>query len=90
MNHEPAFITKDVELAAYIHARDVKILDVRKNDANKTLFVFSNEDGETQKIAMTFYNHDDKVSASKLLRSFQQIRSLLFDPNLERSGKVAT
>lgn len=85
MNHEPAFITKDVELAAYIHARDVKILDVRKNDANKTLFVFANEGGETQKIAMTFYNHNDMVSASKLLRSFQQIRSLLFDPNLERT-----
>jgi hypothetical protein len=78
------FATKDIELAAYLHAREVKITDVRKNEANKTVFVFTNDEGGTQKTALSFYNHDDQISASKLLWSFQQIKSMVFDPNLER------
>jgi hypothetical protein len=82
------FVTKDIELAAYLHANDIKIIDVRKNEANKTLFVFDGGDGGTQKLSLAFYNHDDLISASKLLWSFQQIKSLLFDPNLERASKA--
>lgn len=78
------YSTKDIELAAYLHARDVKIVDVRKNEANKTVFCFANQDGETQKMSLAFYNHDDQISASRLLWSFGQIKNLLFDPNLER------
>lgn len=78
------FTTKDIELAAFLHASEVKITDVRKNEANKTVFIFTNEDGSTQKRALNFYNHEDQISASKLLWSFQQIKSMVFDPNLER------
>jgi hypothetical protein len=84
------FSTKDIELAAFLHASNVKIVDVRKNDARKTVFHFENSEGSTQKLALSFYNHDDKVSASKLLWSFGQIKNLLFDPNFEneRAAKV--
>jgi hypothetical protein len=78
------YSTKDIELASYIHACGVKIADVRKNEANKTVFVFANPDGETQKMSLRFYNGDDQISASKLLWSFTQVKHLLFDPNLER------
>lgn len=78
------FTTKDIELAAFLHASDIKITDIRKNEANKTVFAFANEDGNTQKMALNFYNHEDQISASKLLWSFQQIKSMVFDPNLER------
>jgi len=90
MSNNGTFVTKDIELAAYLHANDVKIVDVRKNEANKTVFVFTNEDGSSQRMSLAFYNHDDMISASKLLWSFQQIKSLLFDPNLERSTKART
>lgn len=83
------YSTKDIELASYLHAREVKIVDVRKNEANKTVFVFENRDGETQKMSLAFYNHDDQISASKLLWSFSQVKHLLFDPNLERRGSGA-
>lgn len=78
------YSTKDIELAAYIHARGVKITDVRKNEANKTVFVFANPDGETQKMSLAFYNGEDQISASKLLWSFGQVKHILFDPNLDR------
>ena len=76
------FTTKDIELAAYLHASDIKIVDVRKNEANKTVFVFANEDGKAQSMMLSFYNHEDKISASRLLWSFSQIKSMVFDPNL--------
>lgn len=82
------FTTKDIELAAFLHASEVKIVDVRKNEANKTVFAFINEDGNTQKMALNFYNHDDQISASKLLWSFGQIKNMVFDPNLERSATM--
>jgi len=82
------FSTKDIELAAFLHASGVKILDVRKNDANKTVFHFDANDGQTQKLGLSFYNHEDNISASKLLWSFGQIKQLLFDPNLERERTV--
>lgn len=78
------YSTKDVELAAFLHASKVKIIDVRKNEANKTIFVFENPDGATQKMSLKFYNHEDEISASRLLSSFQTMRHLIFDPNLER------
>lgn len=88
MSNHGEFVTKDIELAAYLHANDVKIMDVRKNEANKTIFVFDDGSGGTQKMSLAFYNHDDQISASKLLWSFQQMRSLLFDPNLERAPRA--
>lgn len=88
MSMNGTFSTKDIELAAFLHASEVKILDVRKNDANKTVFIFANLDGSTQKLALAFYNHEDQISASKLLWSFGQIKQLLFDPNLERERTV--
>ncbi len=90
MTPNGVFVTKDIELAAYLHANDVKIIDVRKNEANKTVFVFDAREGATQKLSLAFYNHEDQISASKLLWSFQQIKSLLFDPNLERAQKART
>lgn len=78
------FTTKDIELAAFLHAMEVKIVDVRKNEANKTVFAFSNDGSQTQAMALAFYNHDDQISASKLLWSFQQIKNMVFDPNVER------
>jgi len=86
MSANGIFLTKDIELAAFLHASEVKIIDVRKNEVNKTVFVFENKTGNTQGMALSFYNHEDKISASKLLWSFAQIRSMIFDPNLERSG----
>jgi hypothetical protein len=86
MSQNGVFLTKDIELAAFLHASDVKILDVRKNEANKTVFVFENQAGGAQKMALSFYNHDDAISASRLLWSFAQIKNMIFDPNLERSG----
>ena len=88
MNSERGFITKDIELAAFLHANEVRILDIRKNEANKTIFIFSNEGGNSQKMSLAFYNHEDQISASKLLWSFQQIKHLLFDPNIERAQKA--
>ena len=88
MSANPPYITKDVEVAAYLHALDIKIVDVRKNDANKTIFLFEDADGGVNQIALNYYNHDDQISASKLLWSFQQIKSLLFDPNLERLSQT--
>ena len=79
------YSTKDVELAAFLHASNVKIVDVRKNEANKTVFVFENQEGETQRMSLRFYNHEDEISASLLLSSFQTVRHLIFDPNLERT-----
>lgn len=78
------FTTKDVDLAAFLHAKDVKIKDVRRNEYNKTVFVFANDDGGTQKTALSFYNHEDTISASKLLWSLQQIKSMIFDPGAEK------
>ena len=82
------YSTKDVELAAFLHASEIKIIDVRKNDARKTVFVFDNKTGDTASKALQFYNHEDQISASKLLWSFQTIKSLIFDPNQERSTSV--
>jgi hypothetical protein len=85
---DDVFVTKDIELAAFLHASDIKIVDVRKNEANKTVFVFSNADGRAKSMNLSFYNHEDQISASRLLWSFQQIKQLLFDPNLERAAKA--
>ena len=82
------FATKDVELAAFLHASEIKIVDVRKNEANKTVFIFANEDGDTQKISLKFYNHEDRISASKLLWSLQTIKHLIFAPTLDRSRSM--
>ena len=88
MSDEAVFVTKDIELAAFLHASDIKIVDVRKNEANKTVFVFSNTDGRAKGLNLSFYNHEDLISASRLLWSFGQIKQLLFDPNLERAAKA--
>ena len=88
MSDERAFVTKDIELAAFLHASDVKIVDIRKNDVGKTVFVFSNDAGRVQVLSLAFYNQDDQISASKLLTSFGKIKQLLFDPNLERAAKA--
>lgn len=87
MSQERTFVTKDIELAAFLHANEVKIVDVRKNEANKTVFVFENPEGDTQRMSLRFYNHEDSISASRLLWSFGQIKNLLFDPNLDRNGR---
>ncbi len=88
--NERVYSTKDIELAAYLHAREIEIVDVRKNEANKTVFCFANQDGDTQKTALAFYNHHDEISASRLLTSFGQIKNLLFDPNLARRSGSRT
>lgn len=82
------FATKDVELAAFLHASKIKIIDVRKNEANKTVFIFENTDGDTQKMSLKFYNHEDEISASKLLWSFQTIKHMIFAPALDRSRSM--
>lgn len=78
------FVTKDVELAAFIKAHDIKLVDVRKNDFHKTVFVFENADGRATKLNLAFYNHDDQISASKLLWSFGQLKQLIFDQGQSR------
>jgi hypothetical protein len=88
MSDEKVFVTKDIELAAFMHASEVKIVDIRKNEVNKTVFVFANVEGRAQRLSLAFYNQDDQVSASKLLTSFGKIKQLLFDPNLERAAKA--
>lgn len=80
------FVTKDIDLAAYLHAKQVKIVDVRKNEANKTVFVFANMDGSSNRMMLAFYNHDDQISASTLLQSYQQVKNLLFDQSREVTG----
>jgi hypothetical protein len=82
------FSTKDIELAAFLHASDIKIADIRRNDYGKTVFVFSDPEGSTKRLSLAFYNHEDQVSASKLLWSFNQVKSMVFDPNLDRGGQV--
>lgn len=71
--------TKDLDLSAFLHASGVKIVDVRRNEVNKTVFVFSGNGGETQKMSLKFYNHEDQISASKLLWSLQQIKNMLYE-----------
>lgn len=88
MSDEQVFVTKDIELAAFLKAHDLKIVDVRKDEWNKTSLVFDNSAGQASKLRLSFYNHDDQISASKLLWSFQQIKQILFDPNLERATKA--
>ncbi len=83
------FTTKDIELAAFLKAKDRRVVDVRKNEANKTVFIFDNADAAIQKLSLDFYNHDDTVSASKLLWCFGQVKQMLFDPNLERQPSQA-
>lgn len=84
MSYDPVFVTKDVELAAFLHANNLKIVDVRKNDVNKTVFAFENVGGKANELHLKFYNREDQISASILLRSLQQVKNMLFDPNLER------
>lgn len=84
MSEEKTFVTKDIELAAFFKARGLSIVDVRKNEANKTVFVFANPDANAQKLSLDFYNHNDQISASTLLWAYGQIKQMLFDPNLER------
>jgi len=79
------FTTKDAELAAFLHANDIKITDVRRNDYNKTVFVFDGGEGKTNRLALAFYNHEDQISASKLLWCLQQVKNMIFDPGLERA-----
>lgn len=88
MSEVAVFVTKDIELAAFLKAHDIKIVDVRKDEWNKISIIFDDADGRAHKLKLDFYNHDDKISASKLLWSFGQIKQLLFDPNLERSQKA--
>jgi hypothetical protein len=88
MNQNDQFSTKDIELAAFLHASEVKIVDIRKNDANRTVFIFTDDGGKTQRLSLSFYNGDDQISASRLLVSFGKVKQLLFDPNLERAAKA--
>jgi hypothetical protein len=88
MSDEKVFVTKDIELAAFLHASEIRIVDIRKNDVGKTIFVFANEAGKVQMLSLAFYNQEDLISASKLLTSFGKIKQLLFDPNLERAAKA--
>lgn len=89
MSDSTTFVTKDIELAAFLKANDLIIVDVRKNEANKTVFIFENINGRAQTLNLAFYNHQDNISASKLLWSYGQIKQLLFDPNLERVAPKA-
>lgn len=90
MNDVATFVTKDIELAAFLKAKELQIVDVRKNEANKTVFVFGNAAGTAQKLSLDFYNHNDQISASTLLWAYGQIKQMLFDPNLERQRVKAT
>lgn len=87
---DDTFSTKDIELAAFLRASDLKITDVRRNDAGKTVFVFSDIGGATKKLALAFYNREDQISASRLLWNFGQIKSLVFDLNAERDRGART
>lgn len=71
-------------MASFLHALGVKIMDVRRNEAGKTIIVFENGDGETREKVLRFYNRNDTVSASALLNSFQVIRNIIFDPSMKR------
>jgi hypothetical protein len=82
--NDDQLVTKDMEFAAFLRAHDVKIVDVRKDERNKIGIIFENVGGLSDKLKLDFYNHEDQVSASKLLWSYAQIKQLLFDANIER------
>lgn len=82
------FATKDPELAAFLKASDIKLVDVRKNEYQKAIFVFDNADGRASKLNMAYLNHEDTISASKLFWSFSQIKQLIFDQIPERPTRA--
>lgn len=88
MSEDKLFVTKDIELAVFFKAKDVKIIDIRRDEWNKMSLVFDNSDGTAQQLRLQFYNHEDDISASKLLSSFGQIKQILHDPNTEKRART--
>lgn len=84
------FSTKDPELAAFLKASDIRLVDVRKNEFQKAVFVFENADGKASRLNLAYLNHEDNISASKLFWSFQQIKQLIFDQIPERPARSRT
>jgi len=71
------FQTKDIDIAAYLKASGIDLAYAERDNNNKTVFNFLDEDGRATERSMDFVNGRDDISASKLLNSQRIIRSVM-------------
>lgn len=69
------YTTNSLELAAYLQTVGKRLVDVRKSDQRRALFVFLDvQDSDIQ----TFFNKEDSVHALDYSNNYKSLKSMIY------------
>ena len=79
MNENEIYSTKDFYLAAFLKAKDLKLLKTVKSIKKNEFYFCFLEDGDTREIINNFYSGAGTVSAAKFVNAIRDLKALIYN-----------
>jgi len=79
MNENEIYSTKDFYLAAFLKAKDLKLLKTVKSIKKNEFYFCFLENKATSEIINNFYSGTGKVSAAKFVNAIRDLKALIYN-----------
>lgn len=72
------FQTSDITVSAYLRSKNIKLIDVKRDDRGKARFVFDTSGEEAQTLVREFYE-DCPIGAKTFADNLRDIKGAIFN-----------